>query len=53
MVSPNAFWLQLHQLAVAYRAEGLGTPARKQNIVDQFHEMPLITQRELIADLLY
>ena len=51
MIAPNEFWLRLHQLAEAYRAEGLTPEERSANIISEFAEMPPIAQREVLADL--
>ena len=52
MVPPNEFWLKLHGLAESYDSEGLTADERAKNISDQFREMPLLAQREVLADLL-
>jgi len=52
MIPPNEFWLQVHRLVAVYDAEGLDATHRSKNIVDQFHGMSPIAQRELAADLL-
>ncbi len=51
MVTPNEFWLVLHQLAQAYSAEGLTPDERAENILAQFRGMPRAAQHELLADL--
>jgi hypothetical protein len=51
VISPNEFWLHLHILAEAYAAEGSTHDKRVENIAEQFHKMPRVTQRELVADL--
>jgi hypothetical protein len=52
VVSPNEFWLDLHQLATSYSREGLTPEERLANIIDQFRAMPPIAQQELLGDLL-
>src|SRR5882724_4768831 len=52
MISPNDFWLCLHRLAESYSSEGLTPDERSQNIVARFCEMPLLAQRQVMADLL-
>jgi hypothetical protein len=52
MVAPNEFWLQVYRLATAYEAEGLTTTERNEQIVAEFHDMPPIAQREIVAALL-
>jgi hypothetical protein len=52
MIAPNQFWLHVHTLADAYEAEGLEPDERVENIVRQFEGMPLIAQRQVLADLL-
>ena len=52
MVSPNEFWLHLHQLAEAYDAEGLTATERTANIVEEFKALPLIAQCQVRGELL-
>ena len=52
MIAPNEFWLQIYRLATAYQGEGLTTTERNEQIVREFHEMPPIAQREVVAALL-
>jgi hypothetical protein len=51
MVSPNEFWLVLHGLAETHDAEGFSPKHRTENIVRQFRQMPYVSQREFLADL--
>jgi hypothetical protein len=51
MVSPNEFWLVLHGLAETHDAEGYSPKHRAENIVNQFRQMPYVSQREFLADL--
>jgi hypothetical protein len=51
VISPNEFWLNLHRLAEAYDAEGQTPQQRAENIVAQFRDMPLVAQREVLAEL--
>jgi len=48
--SPNEFWLNLHQLAEAYEAEGLNTEERIENILAEFRQMPSIARRSILED---
>jgi hypothetical protein len=52
MVAANEFWLQVYRLATAYEGEGLTTTERNEQIVAEFHDMPPIAQREVVAALL-
>ncbi len=52
MIAPNEFWLQLHQFALAYEAEGLTPEDRLQAILAQFRQMPLVVQKSLLVELL-
>jgi hypothetical protein len=52
MITTNDFWLQVHRLATAYEAEGETAADRYEQILAQFHDMPPIAQREVVADLL-
>ena len=51
MITPNEFWLSLHNLSEAYEAEGLTPDERIQNIMNQFRRMPPTVQRSLIVEL--
>ncbi len=51
MVTPNEFWLALHELAAAYDAEGSTEGEREQNIMHQLQRMPPAVQRQLLADM--
>jgi hypothetical protein len=52
MMPPNDFWLKLHALSESYDSEGLTADERSENIVKQFRQMPLMAQRQVMADLL-
>jgi hypothetical protein len=52
MVAPNEFWLQLHNTVGAYDSEGLTPLQRTENIVDQFHNLSPVAQRELQGEFL-
>jgi len=52
VVAPNEFWLNLHRLSDSYNCEGLSPDERAANIVEQFREMPLIAQRQVLGELL-
>jgi len=52
MVAPNEFWLQLHNTAGAYDSEGLTPSQRTDNIVNQFHNLSPVAQRELQGEFL-
>ena len=52
MIAPNEFWLEVYRLAKAYEGEGLTTTERNEQIVAEFHDMPPIAQREIVAALL-
>jgi hypothetical protein len=47
MLSPNEFWLCLHQLAEAYESEGLTPEERAANIIHQFGAMPRLAQQQV------
>ena len=51
MKSPNEFWLCAHRLLEAYVAEGRSPDERRENIVEQFCQMPPIAQREVLGEL--
>jgi len=51
MITPNEFWLTLHNLSEAYEAEGLTPDERLVNIMKQFRRMPPTVQRSLIVEL--
>ena len=51
MFPQKDFWLAVHELAEAYRDEGLTPDERTDNVLGQLKELPPITQRELRADL--
>ena len=51
MISPNEFWLNLHQLAESYQAEGLTTQDRTDAIVNQFLNMPPLVRRQVLGEL--
>ena len=51
MPSPNEFWLCLHELACAGKAEGQTHKDRLANILDTFQKMPASAQREIRSDL--
>ena len=51
MVAPNEFWLHLHNTAGAYDSEGMTPWQRTENIVDQFHNLAPVAQRELQGEL--
>jgi len=52
MITPNEFWLAVHQLAEAYDSEGPTMDERAENIADEFDRLPFVTQRELLQNLL-
>jgi hypothetical protein len=52
MVAPNEFWLQVHQLAAAYDAEGENAAERGHNIIAEFHDMSPLAQHQVLAALL-
>jgi hypothetical protein len=41
----------MHQLAATYSCEGQTPEQRLDNVVAQFRSMPLIAQREVLADM--
>ena len=47
----NDFWLALHHLASSYSIEGLTAEERMAKILTQFERMPVVSQREVLADL--
>ena len=51
MISPNEFWLRLHQLSQAHDAEGPTSRERYDNIIETFSSMPPIAQREVLGEL--
>ena len=51
MIKANEFWLHLHILSEAHEAEGRTARERLENIAEQFHQLPPVTQRELLSDL--
>lgn len=52
MIAPNEFWLEVYRLATAYEGEGRILTERNEQIVAEFHGMPPIAQREVVAALL-
>ncbi len=52
MVSPNEFWLNVHRLAESYEAEGPNARERVINVTEELKEMPLVTQQEVLEELL-
>ena len=50
MLGPNEFWLCLRQLADAYKANGLNTEERMENILADFRQMPNVVRRETLND---
>ena len=51
LMNGNEFWLCLHHLAEAYRAEGLTPDERGQRIVAQLERMPSVARREVLSDM--
>lgn len=51
MISPNEFWLNLHQLAESYQAEGLTTQERTDAIVNEFLNLPPLVRRQVLGEL--
>jgi hypothetical protein len=47
MISPNSFWLCLHELASAAKAEGYSDVERAANVLECFNEMPPMAKREM------
>jgi hypothetical protein len=51
MITPNEFWLSLHQLAEAYRAEGMSHDERLESVADEFQRLPLTVRHQVLVDL--
>jgi hypothetical protein len=51
MISPNEFWLNLHQLADSYQSEGLTKEERKDAIVNEFLHLPPLVRRQVLGEL--
>ena len=50
MISPNQFWLCLHELASAANGEGYSDAERAANVVVCYHEMPPLAKREVLQE---
>ncbi len=51
MITPNEFWLALHNLAEAYDAEGFTAQERSRNVMDQLRRMPPSARRQVLSDM--
>jgi hypothetical protein len=50
-LSPNTFWLCLHELACSVRDEGHSDVERRANILERYNQMPDIAKRAVQTEL--
>jgi len=51
MITPNEFWLSLHELAQAASAEGTTDEERRENIVASLEAMPSMARAQVLDEL--
>jgi hypothetical protein len=51
VISPNSFWLCLHELACAMLAEGESSAERQANILNGYKQMPKISKQQVQEEL--